>query len=262
MTGRIGSPDNRMYRQMRQLKTRRGRRKAGLFLCEGLRPAGEALKAGVHPRAVILSDEALPEEVLGAREFEDRGIGVYGVDGNLFRELTDAVTPQGLLLLGEIPREAPFEPAGNLLILDRIQDPGNLGTMLRTAAAAGIREVALMKGCADFYSPKVLRSSAGGIFHLNLFHPEDPGEVVEVLKMRGYQLVCGDARGTMDLFGWNPCPPVALVVGNEASGPDPVFLDGADFSVSIPMPGGVESLNAGVAAALMIYELLRKRGSC
>jgi len=134
--------------------------------------------------------------------------------------------------------------------------------MLRTAAAAGIREVALMKGTVDFYSPKVLRSSAGGIFHLKLYHPEEPREVAEVLKQRGYQLVCGDARGDTDLFDWVPGSPVALVVGNEASGPDPVFPEKAEITVRIPMPGGVESLNAGVAAALMMYEVLRKRGSC
>ncbi len=260
MDKRIESPNNELYKTARKLATRKGREKTGLFLCEGWRASLEALRAGVEPVALLISDEVTEEENRALSPLISSGVDVRRLPVGLFRNLTDVVTPQHVLLVARMARPdwRSFDPGGTLLVVDRVQDPGNLGTILRTWAAAGFQDVALLRGTVDPYSPKVLRAMSGGLFHLRLYGVDEPGDLLQRLRKEDYRLVCADVRGDNTLFGLNHQERTALVIGNEGAGIEPELLEAADLRVGIPMPGGVESLNAAVAAGLLIYELVRK----
>lgn len=258
----IRSKSNEEYKKIIKCKTRRGRDKLGLFILEGEKPIREALLSGINPIVLYVREnshliENLPT-ILGEKQK-----GVRILETAMFDALCETVTSQDLLFVGKIPRQdmTEYEGTGDLLIIDQIQDPGNLGTILRTSVAAGILDVVLTKGTVDLYNPKVLRSTAGGFFKCRIYYSDDYHDLLKHLKERELEVVCADVGGTVDLFGLEKNGPQALVVGNEGNGPNQLLISGADQLVRIPMPGGSESLNVSVAAALLMYESVRKRKS-
>jgi TrmH family RNA methyltransferase len=145
-----------------------------------------------------------------------------------------------------------------LLILDGIQDPGNLGTILRTAAAAGVSGVLLTTGTVDLYNEKVLRATMGSIFHLPMRQNVDPQELVDVCSRERLPLILADPRSTRPYFHWDFTSRMALVIGNESTGPGEILRMAATETVVIPMPGQLESLNAAVAAGILLFERVRQ----
>lgn len=244
---------------MRALQTqRRTREESGLFVVEGVRLAEEALEAGCVADIVLHTPELDLRGQSVAAAWAAKGAPVECVSPSVMQSVSGERTPPGLLAAVPIP--APFAPAGGasfVLILDRIADPGNLGTILRTADAAGLDGVFLTPGTVDPFNDKVVRAGMGAHFHVPMCQT-DYGALQR--QLAGFTVWVAEARDGVryDEADWRgKC---AIVIGSEADGPSPEVLALANRRVCIPMPGRAESLNAGVAAGILMFEAARRRG--
>lgn len=250
-------------RVVRRLRTRRGRSDETLFLVEGVRGVEEALDAGLDVSFAVVSP-GLAQTARG-RELEARirrlELDMEPVDEGELEELSDTETPQGVLLVcaepGWVLDELGSAPGQGILILDAVQDPGNLGTLVRAARAFGLRGVVALDGTVDPWNPKAVRAAAGASFHLPLLK-EDWSVVEAWARTRELSLLASDPAG-VDVAGVRVAGEWALVVGNEGAGVRSQVLKSADRVVSVPMAGGTESLNVGVAGAVLLYALARRR---
>ncbi len=243
-----------------RLRSRRTREREGLLLVEGIRAAAEALAAGAPVRFAVVSDR-LPELAGGdalRAQLAETGVDVIEVPREELLELSDTEASQGVLLVCPEPgRGAQLPAAGPLLVLDGIQDPGNIGTLVRAAAAFGLAGTVVLEGTVDPFNPKAVRAAAGAIFRAPVVR--EPWECLErPLRDRGPILIAH--MGGRDVGTVRPGESWSLVVGSEASGPRPAVRAAASEVVSIPMRGGVESLNAAVAGAILLYVLTRGAG--
>ena len=258
---RISSPSNSRIKRARALHDRKYRQMSGELLIEGGRSVAEALGAGAHIVSCFYTDAASGRWQSLLQELERHGAQLICVTERVMETLGDTVTPQGLVAVAAAPAEAgPSVLAEERLVLvaDRISDPGNLGTMLRTAAAIGAA-VVLTAGCVDFTGPKVVRSSAGAIYSIPVWSNARHAEVIARARAEGYRLVVCDSSGPLAHYEVDLTGATAVVVGNEAHGPAPDWLAADPVFAHIPMPGRAESLNAAVAAAVVLYESLRQR---
>ena len=266
---RIVSPDNSRIRLVRKLATRKGRVTEGMFIAEGINLVSEAVSGGLDVEFIMVPEgyeESLSDDALAlVRQcVESDDITVCEVPAKTFGSITDADNGIGVIaavhmmqhdagVLDSIPEGA------NILVLDRIQDPGNIGTMIRTAVAAGYGLVVAVKGTADIYSPKVLRATAGMIFNIPVIYAEDAGELEEILRASGRRIVVTDPARGKPYYEEDLSEGVALVIGNEGNGISEEVMSIADVRVNLPMKGNIESLNAAVAAAILMYETVRKK---
>jgi TrmH family RNA methyltransferase len=261
----ISSIQNPKVKQIRLLLTRRKeRQEAGAFVLEGVRLIEDAVLAGWIPRLVLYS---LPQTERGEQlldRLRHAGVPVEEADAPVMRALSDTETPQGVLAvvptrLIALPKRLDF-----LLIADNLRDPGNLGTVLRTAAAAGVQAVLLSPQTVDAYSPKVVRSAMGAHFHLPILEPGWEG-IRSMLKRSStgtpLQVFAAEANHGEAIWQVDLSHPLALLVGSEAEGPSPEGLALADRIVHIPMPGPSESLNAAAATAVILFEVVRQRSN-
>lgn len=263
----ITSRANPRLKLARSLLQRRGRERTGRWLAEGVRVLEEAISYGRTPETLFVTEEAVADERVGrlVERVTQQGGEVCHVPFRLLAEVSDAKTPQGVVGIVPAPPEATpdvlFHPERErwLLVLDRVQEPGNLGTMLRTAHAAGMSGAIRIHGTVDPGHPKAIRASAGAVFGLPVLTLA-AGDTVELLRVHGVPLIALDVDGTVSVYDVDWTGPSALLVGHEAHGPSQELLDAAAKVVSIPMPGGGESLNAATAVAVCAYEAVRQRG--
>lgn len=248
-----------------RLRSRRGRPREGLFLVEGIRAVEEALDGGVKISfaAVAPGLEGSERGAALAQILREAGVDLELVDDDRLAELSDTETPQGVILVCIEPRHTLEELASaagpGVLLLDAVQDPGNVGTLIRAARAFGLRGVVALDGTVDPWNPKAVRASAGASFHLPVL--KESWDAVEPwLRAAGLELLASDPAGG-DVAEEEVRGAWALVVGNEGAGARRRVMEVADRVVSIPMEGGAESLNAGVAGAILLYALVRAR-SC
>jgi len=253
----ITSLANEKVKLTRSLHRRRGREKERLFIVEGVRLCEEVLRAEVIPALLFYTPEVAPQErVMRLLEaFADVGKRGMAVSEEVMCVISDTQTPQGLLAVVPILEKPPRE--GLLLIVDRLRDPGNLGTILRSAWAAGVGQVVTTKGTVDIYSPKVVRGAMGAHFHPSLA-PDKRWEEIEPLLEKRHVLLA-DARGEVAYYEVDWRLPSALIMGGEAEGASEEAKRLAQKRVHIPMPGGAESLNAAVAASIILFEAARQR---
>lgn len=248
-------------RLARRLGRRREREEAGLCLVEGRRAVEEILAvAGLE--AVLHTPELAAErpDLLAA---VPAGVPVFQTSAKEFAALARTETPQGILAVARIPFSSwAVLAAGRrpLVALEGIQDPGNLGTVIRAAAAFGAG-VIVGPGSVDPYNPKVVRATAGYLFRFPPAPLSVPAkEGMALLRGAGYRIFAAGPRGEVALPQADLAGPVAIWVGNEGGGLSEEAVAAADHSLRIPAPGPVESLNAGVAAAVILYEIARRRG--
>lgn len=242
---------------------RKARAVEGLFVAEGIRVVEELLAAGVVLRLALVSSD-LEDTDRGealARRLEQAG-AVRAVDASALNRLSETRTNQGVLVVAETPAPAlsALEPAGSAtaLVLDGVQDPGNLGTLARTAAAFGCELLACLPGTVDPWNPKAVRGSAGSLFRLAVVQPE-PDELWAWLAGHGFAVVGADAAGeAVSLAG--VAQRTALVVGNEGAGISGPVRERCERLVAVPMRGGTESLNVAVAGGILLYEITREWG--
>ena len=235
----------------RSLKDRRARRETGLFLAEGRKLTDEALRSGWPVRAVLLREGEecpdLPPE-----------LPVYLLPEHILAAVCDTKTPQGVAAVVGLPEGGDTVPRGLWVALDNVQDPGNVGTILRTADAAGFRGALLSADCADPFSPKVLRATMGSLFHLPLRVVQDLPAALAELRRAGFSVLSTELGGEPFYARQGVGPDAALVIGNEGNGVSPAVRAEATHHLSLPMRGRAESLNAAVAAGIMMYELAKE----
>lgn len=233
------------------------RRDAGAFLAEGIRLVEEAANSS-WPMRFVLFDETLNERgMLQVESLRSRGVDVEEVSTSLMNSLSGTESPQGILaVLNEFQLPIPDFP-DFILIPDQIRDPGNLGTLLRTAAAASVQAVLLPPETADAFSPKVLRSGMGAHFRLPI-HSLTWDEINQVVKLAGLHVFLADMDG-QSCWETDLCQPLALIIGSEAEGASEFAKQLANQKICVPMSGMIESLNAGVAGSVLMLEVVRQR---
>ena len=257
MGGRMGLSRER-GRLLQRLRRRRTREREGLFLVEGVRSVREALAAGATVRFAVVSPRL--QEVGGGAQLRERlsqaGVDTVEVTDSDFAAVSDTEVPQGVLVVCPQPRNDPADlPSGPLLVLDGVQDPGNVGSLIRSAAAFGLAGVIALEGTVDPYSPKAVRAAAGSVFRTRVLMASWD-EIEATLRARG-PLLIADMDGS-DAASLAPRGEWALVLGNEGAGPRGSVRNAAAGAVRVPMPGGAESLNAGVAGAILLYVLTQE----
>lgn len=242
-----------------RLRRRKTREREGLFLVEGTRTVAEALAAEARCRFAVSSPrlQAQPLGVWLLERLDAAGVDVVEADDDSLGELSDTDTPQGILLVCEEPGwsldNLEAGPGARFLVLDAIQDPGNLGTLVRAAAAFALSGVLALDGTVDPWNPKAVRASAGGIFHIPVLCAPW-GEVEGWLDRSGVALLAAEAGG-VDVATVEPGDRWALAIGNEGAGVREGLAERAPVRVGVPMPGGLESLNAGMAGSILLYAL-------
>ncbi|QID18018.1 RNA methyltransferase [Nitrogeniibacter mangrovi] len=256
----IQSRDNPLVKKIRALAhSGRDRRKLGQTVLDGAHLVDAARQGGYALREVLLSDSGAgrPEHLALIAALPDEVRQVCVPDA-LFRQLSPVESPSGLLAVIDLPetrRTLPTE--GDVLLLDRVQDAGNLGTLLRSAAAAGVPVAVLTPGCAQAWSPRVLRAGMGAHFRLDIIESDDPVAWLERYRGAVYATTLGP--GSRDLFETDLRASGVWLFGAEGAGVSPALLAHASHPLVIPMPGAIESLNVAAAAAIGLFEQLRQR---
>jgi TrmH family RNA methyltransferase len=254
----IRSRDNPFFRDMVKLAgSARQRKLSGQTLLDGAHLLKAYLDNGRQPRHILYQPAASQDPEIA--ELLDRlsTVPATQLDDRLFAELSGLKTPSGILALIDIPQpDVAAVQSRFALLLEDIQDPGNLGSMLRSAAAAGCDALFLSRGCADAWSPKVLRAAMGGHFTLWIHENQD---LPEVARSFAGMLVAASLQARESLYDCDLSGKIAFMVGNEGAGLSAALLDLATHTVTIPMPGKVESLNAAAATAICLFEAVRQR---
>lgn len=253
----IRSRDNPRYKTLRHLAgSTRERRKAGLALLDGAHLIAAYRASGGVPEQLILSQSGTsrPEVAELAAGVAQNGLLVLA--DALFNDIAQVASPTGIIALIRTPRLGPLPAAiERCVMLDNIQDAGNLGSILRSTAAAGLRMVLLSQGCAFPWSPKVLRAGMGAHFALDIFDNVDLAAVAPRLSGR---LICASGHAAKSIYQADLRGPLAWVFGNEGAGVSAELCAAATEHLCIPMPGKTESLNVAAAAAICLYEQLRQ----
>ncbi len=244
----IQSTSNPTVKRVRSLLTKKGRRETGMHLIEGERLVAEAISSGAGIDSLFIEE--------GREPLLFPNCSVYQVTRHVLESMTDTDTPQSVCAAVMTPDIKPPDeyPKGLIVALDCVQDPGNMGTIIRTADAMGAAGLLLGAGCADPFGPKVLRSTMGSIYHLPIWHCELTAELVK-LRSQDFRLICGHLAGNGVLP--DPGCRCALIIGNEGSGVSDAVAALCD-KYRLPMFGRAESLNASVAAGIMMYEIAKE----
>jgi TrmH family RNA methyltransferase len=256
----ISSLKNPTIKYVRSLQSRsKARRAEKAFAIEGVRLLEEAYHSYWEILLVLYSQGLSKRGMHLIEAFQSQGTAVEAVTPNVMRAASDTESPQGILAVMRM-RSLPIpEILDFLLIVDQVRDPGNLGTILRTAAAVGVQAVLLTPGTADQYSPKVLRGAMGAHFRMPI-HNANWDEIRSLVENVGMRVYLAEVAGGQVYHQVDYQLPSALIIGGEASGAGGSARQLADTLVHIPMPGGGESLNASVAAGILLFEVSRQRG--
>lgn len=251
----IQSRDNRFFKQLKKLaESGRERKKQGLTLLDGAHLLEAYEAAGEQALHVVVAESALAGQELAALLKERAPVVLSDA---LMRELGLVDTPSGILAVIPLPTVVlPLRLDEDAVWLDGVQDPGNVGTLLRTAAAAGVRQVVLSSGCAAAWSPKVLRAGQGAHFVLDIIEDADLMDLA-AQRQSCLAVTCLERAGSLYETEWQGA--LTWVFGAEGQGVSPALIAEADLRVRIPMPGQVESLNVSAAAAVCLFEALRRR---
>jgi TrmH family RNA methyltransferase len=254
----ISSTHNPKLKLIRALQGRaKERRESGAFIAEGVRLVEEAVNSNWKFR-FALYDETLSErgrsQVEGLRS---QGVDVEEVSTSLMKLLSETESPQGIVAVLELNQLPLTNHPNFILIPDKIRDPGNLGTLLRTAAAASVQAVLIPPETTDAFAPKVLRSGMGAHFRLPI-HSMSWDEILRFCDSANQRIYLADMDG-QSCWETDLCQPLALIIGNEAEGASESAKQLANQKISIPMNGNIESLNAGVAGSVLMLEVVRQR---
>ena len=235
----------------RGLKDRKSRKESGCFLVEGRKMVEEALASSFLVETVLVGESH-------AQDFcVPENVEAYLLPDHVLAAVCDTKTPQGI---AAIVRMQTVQAAGScLLALDDVQDPGNVGTILRTADAAGFDGVIMSDKCADVFSPKVLRATMGSIFRMPITITDHLADTLHTMREEGWSILSSQLDGT-PFFHREPVgEKFCLIIGNEGNGVSPAVQAEATHRLRLPMRGGAESLNAAIAAGIMMYDLMRDK---
>ena len=243
----------------RDLGRRKAREKHSLFVAEGVRSVEELLRSGLAVRGALVAPQLAdaPRGQALRKTLDESGIEVTEVSEKDFRSAAETESPQGIIAIGEVPERSldTLDVAGvcRLIILDGVRDPGNAGTIVRTAAALGATATIALPGTVDLWNPKVIRSSMGAQFQHPAFHA-GTDDLLSFLQRKEIELWATDASGSALEKAGAPTR-LAIAVGNEGYGLSPALRATAQRTVSLPIAGSVESLNVAVATGIILYQL-------
>lgn len=260
MTEVITSNQNKHLKLVKSLHTKKYRDSLKQYIIEGYKLIEEAFEYQKSFFLVLLSETALKSEEGESllKKCGEANIDVYITDSKLFTELSEMDTPQGALAvlykqeqqLNMVLENQCF----NIVILDEVRDPGNVGTIIRSADACGMSAVVLSKGCVDLYNGKTIRATMGSMFHIPVIADTDIIPLIEDLKAMDTSVLGAVPYSTISCIDVEPQKRIAIVIGNEAKGLSTAVKAVTTQNITIPMPGKAESLNAGIAAAILMYE--------
>ena len=255
----ITSPHNPVVQGWRGLnRSRKARMAAGAFIAEGEHMAQEAMKAG-RATALLCCDALLDRYQALTAAAEAAGLPVFILSERALEAVADTKTPQGVLCICGLPETDSLPDLPLVVALENVQDPGNVGTILRTMDAIGSAGVLLSRECADVFAPKTLRATMGAVFRVPIRIADDFHGALQSLKGSGYSLMAGSLDGEPFYDRPADAARTCLLIGNEGQGLTRETAAMADQKVRLPMPGEAESLNAAVACAVMAYDVLRRR---
>lgn len=260
----ITSINNPLVKEIKTLYRKKGRIKNKAFIIEGIKMIEEAIDNSYPVKNIIYTDQFLKTKD-GENFFErikDLDNTIY-VPNNIFKEISDTENPQGILGIAKLEyenlneiykKERPF-----LLFLDEVQDPGNMGTIIRTADAFNADGIIITEGCVDPYNPKVVRATMGSIFRVPLYYISDGIHELKNLKDMNIRVYSTALTGSIPIYETDFQKGFVLIIGNESNGVRKEIFSLSDKLIKIPMPGKAESLNAGVAASIIMYEVMKQR---
>lgn len=257
----IQSKDNLLIKEIKKLKEKKHRKDSNMFLIEGFRFAEEALDSDFEVMQIIISARGESKyESSQVKNKLQKNTKVYNVSDSLFKSICDTESPQGIIAtVRNKPVEIKYDD-GFYVLADKIQDPGNMGTIIRTAHAAGALGVIITKGTVDIYNEKTLRATMGSIFKIPVIYDEDLS-LVQKLRGFGFKLITSSLDCDKNFYDVDLKGKVIVSVGNEGNGISAEVYSICDLKIKIPMPGGAESLNVAVAASIMIYEVVRQKNN-
>jgi TrmH family RNA methyltransferase len=254
----ITSKDNQLIKEIKKLKEKRYRDEKGQFIVEGFRFCSEALMSHFEIPFLFISEGSLDRwKSFNLENKLQNSTKVYQVKDSVLKSICSTDTPQGVAAVASKVNTDLRYDDGFYILADRIQDPGNMGTIIRTAHAAGASGVITTEGTVDIYNEKTMRSTMGSIFHIKVIEDSDL-KIIKELKNRGFKLVVSTLDTDKNFFDVSLKDNVIIAVGNEGNGISDRVQSIADIKVKIPMPGGAESLNVGVAASIMVFEKVRQ----
>ena len=253
----ITSGENRIFRLCEQLTHKKYRDKLGMYLIEGENLLEEAVKNHAEIKTVLVRQDY-------GGNFYGSGDKVFYLDDRLFDRLSQTETSQGIMAIVKKPEFSRAEftdknDGSNYVVLDRLQDPGNIGTIIRTADAAGYGLVIAMKGTADVFSPKAVRAATGSLFRMPVVFMDSTDELMEFTRAAGKKLAATCFDTDRYYYDEDLRENIALIIGNEGGGICRELIESSDLKIKIPMHGNIESLNASVAAGILMYEAVRPR---
>lgn len=256
----ISSKDNERFKYTKSLLKSKNRQKELKYIIEGYRILTLAIECNVDLDYVFINEtfENKEEHKIFINKLEEKNIKIFKINNKIFKELVDTENTQGILGVIKF-KEKKIEHNINhedrfILILDRIQDPGNMGTIIRTADAVGVDAIIALKGCVDIYNPKVIRSTMGSIFDMNIIHCTQK-ECLEELKSKDFKIVSSYLNTDNYYNETKYYDRTALVIGNEANGINDDLINHSEILVKIPIYGKAESLNAAISSAILMYEI-------
>ncbi len=256
----ITAKDNEKIKYTKSLLKTKNRNKECKFIIEGYRILTLAIECSADLEYVFINEdfENKEEHIEFLNTLKEKNIKTYKTTNKIFNDLVDTESTQGILGVVKFTQKNIEENLNDenrfVLILDRIQDPGNMGTIIRTADAAGIDAIIALKGCVDIYNPKVIRSTMGSIFDMKVIHATQE-EALRILKLKNFEIVSSylDTNNFYNDVEYNY--KTALVIGNEANGINDELVSQSDVLVKIPIYGKAESLNAAISSAILMYEI-------
>lgn len=255
----ITSKDNELVKNIKKLKEKKFRDNNSQFVIEGIKLVAEAIEEKADIENIIVCEDCINNETIDKKLlYEVARYKCIYVTEKIFNTLSDVTNPQGILaVINRKTDNINVDYSEDfIVVLDGIQDPGNLGTILRTVDSAGLKQIVISKETADPYNPKVVRSTMGGIFRVNIIRTNNIIKTLKEMKENGFEVVVTSLDTNNNIYNIQYNKKV-VVIGNEANGVSKEVQELADKRVKIPMLGKTESLNAGVAAGIMIYEYVR-----
>ena len=255
----ITSKDNEQIKQIRKLKDKKYRDELGVYVIEGIKTVNEAIAEGADIQIVVISDDSDEQDELKQKMlYSVSKFEMLYVNEAVFESISHVMHPQGILAVVKKREQAEIDYNENLIvILEDIQDPGNLGTIIRTVDSCKLSQIIISKDTADAYSPKVVRSTMSGIFRVNVIESPNIIDTIEDLKSHGFKIVSTSLESSKTIYDidYNK---TAIIIGNEAKGISKEVISKSDVKVKIPMRGKTESLNAAVATGIVLYEAMRQ----
>ena len=247
----ITSKDNEIIKNIKKLKEKKYRLDS--YIVEGIKMVKEAISENQEIALIAIREDF-------KIDFDTKNIKTVIISNKIFNDISDVKTPQGILAVIKKNQNNQIETNQDyILALDSLQDPGNMGTIIRTADSANINQIIINKTTVDPYSPKVIRSTMGAIYRTNIIEVEDLKTTLKEIQSKGFQIITTDLKATQSIYDINYNNKTVVVIGNEANGVSQEILQTADKKVIIPMLGKTESLNASIAASIMIYEYVRQK---